>query len=149
MSTEPEPKPSRWKPIAIALGAFVVLAAVTAVGIAMSGSKTQEEDPGPTSVDTLDVFIDMRDYKYIPKDISVPSGAIVTWYNYDNQPHTATESDSEAWDTEVLGRDEYRQLQFDGPARYTYYCTLHPYMRGVLTVRAPGEDPSPAPTASP
>lgn len=135
-------------PIAIAAGAVLVLAIVAGIGIAMSGSKSDGPDTGPVVTDSLDVIIDVRDFNYHPRDVSVPSGATVTWINYDSQPHTATEIDSEAWDTEVLSQDEFKAITFATPGEYGYYCTLHPYMRGHLTVREPGS-PTPATSATP
>jgi plastocyanin len=124
-------------PVAIAAGALVLLAAVAAVGIAMSSTDGDGGPPGePTVFEELEVTIEIDDYDYRPQAVSVPSGATVTWVNNDNVPHTATEADDH-WDTQVINHDESKALILDGPADYEYYCTLHPYMTGRIIVRAP------------
>jgi len=64
----------------------------------------------------------------------VPRGAEVTWVNDDKAPHTATERAS-VWDTRVLSEGESATLTFERPGTYNYYCTIHPYMAGSVTVR--------------
>jgi plastocyanin len=122
-------------PIAIGVGAVVVLAVVLVIGIALSGTESDGPSREPVVLEEMQVTIEITDYKYRPEVVSVPSGATVTWVNEDRDPHTATE-DGGAWDTQVIGNEESKALIFDGPADYEYYCTLHPYMTGRIIVRA-------------
>ena len=133
MSDEPEPKRSRW-PIVIVLASVVVLIVTFAVGVHFSSTSETSNSAQPTSVDSLDVLIDVFDYKYHPADISIPRGAEVTWVNDDKAPHTATERNSQ-WDTTVISEGEGVLIKFSRPGTYYYYCTIHPYMTGKLTVR--------------
>lgn len=133
MFDEPEPKRSRW-PIVIVLASVVVLIVTFAVGVHFSSTSETSNSAQPTSVDSLDVLIDVFDYKYHPADISVPRGAEVTWVNDDKVQHTATERNGQ-WDTTVLSEGEAIQIKFSRPGTYNYHCTIHPYMTGKLTVR--------------
>jgi plastocyanin len=127
------PKRSRW-PIIIVLGSVVVLIVTFVVGVQFSSTSGTSDSAQPTSVDSMDVLIDIFDYKYHPADVSVPRGAEVTWVNDDKAPHTATERNSD-WDTGVLGEGEGVLIRFSRPGTYEYYCTIHPYMSAKITVR--------------
>jgi plastocyanin len=86
-------------------------------------------------VDTDTVTIDIEDFEFKPSNVSVPLNANVTWNNHDNAPHDATD-DSNEWETERMDDDENASLTFDTPGTYDYHCSIHPYMKGRLTVRA-------------
>jgi plastocyanin len=125
---------SRW-PIAIVIASVLVLIGTFALGVHYSStSETGGDSSAPTFVDSMDVLISIHDYKYAPAIISVPRGAEVTWVNDDKAPHTATERES-AWDTQVLSEGESKTITFDSSDTYNYYCTIHPYMAGSISVR--------------
>jgi plastocyanin len=134
---EDEPKRSSRKPIAIMLGAIVVMIVVGFIGIQFSTTSngSGDESASPTSVNDSQVTIDIQGYAYHPSNISVPRGAKVTWLNDDNVVHTATEKGNAAWDTQIIHSGESKTIEFDSPGTFRYYCTIHPYMVGTLTVR--------------
>ena len=80
-----------------------------------------------------EVSVEIRDFEYFPRDLTVDAGTKVTWTNRDSAPHTATAKGS--WDTGILNEDESATLTFDTPAQYEYFCTIHPSMKATLTVR--------------
>lgn len=82
-----------------------------------------------------EVLVEIRDFDYFPRDLTVRAGTTVTWVNRDAAPHTATDEDGEAWDTGRLDKGESASLTFDEPGTYPYFCTFHPYMKATLTVR--------------
>jgi plastocyanin len=132
-----EPKRSSRKPIAIIVGAIVVMVVVGFIGIQFSTTSdgSGDESAAPTSVNESQVTIDMLGYAYHPGNISVPRGAQVTWVNDDNVDHTATEKDNAAWDTQIIRNGASKTIKFDSPGTFRYYCTIHPYMVATLTVR--------------
>jgi plastocyanin len=134
---EPEPRRSSRKPIAIIVGAIVVMFVVAFIGIQFSTTSdgSGDESALPTSVNESQVTIDIQGYAYHPGNISVPRGAQVTWVNDDNVEHTATEKDHAAWDTQIIHNAESKTIEFDSPGTFRYYCTIHPYMVATLTVR--------------
>ncbi len=81
-----------------------------------------------------DVTVDMRGFQYFPRDLTINAGGTVTWKNSDNVPHNATEKDK-AWETSIIGKGEEDSLTFDTLGVFQYYCTIHPSMKGKLTVR--------------
>jgi plastocyanin len=134
---EEPPRRSSRKPIAIVVGAIVVMIVVAFIGIQFSTTSdgSGDESAAPTSVNDSQVTIDIQGYAYHPSNISVPRGAQVTWLNDDNVDHTATEKDNAAWDTQIIHNGESKAIKFDSPGTFRYYCTIHPYMVATLTVR--------------
>lgn len=81
-----------------------------------------------------DVTVDMRGFEYFPRDLTINAGSTVTWKNLDNVPHNATENDK-AWETSIINKGGEGSLAFDTRGEFHYYCTIHPGMKGKLTVR--------------
>lgn len=79
-----------------------------------------------------------------PDAATASSDALITWVNEDTTLHTATSgtgpSDQESaklFDTEYLGPNaKYSIPAADiGAGEHTYYCALHPYMTGTITIQ--------------
>jgi nitrite reductase (NO-forming) len=81
---------------------------------------------------------------YDPSPATVKRSSSVTWINNDSVPHTATsgnpdnrEASTEAiFDTGIIGPGQSsKEITINSNAgTYDYYCTLHPYMKGQLTI---------------
>lgn len=127
--------------------AFTV-AAVAAVSIVGSGCGAGAFDmdemhprmhgPGdlapqtPVLSETEEVVVEIREYDFWPRDLTVRPGTQVTWINRDSVPHDATSADT--WGTGLLNNDDSSSISFDEPGSYEYICTVHPDMTGKLTV---------------
>lgn len=79
--------------------------------------------------------VEIGNFDFAPRDLTVKAETQVTWTNRDGVPHDATD-DAEAWTTGLLKQGGSATLTFEVPGRYTYRCTIHPQMQGVLTVEA-------------
>jgi plastocyanin len=77
--------------------------------------------------------VSIRDFSFQPAQLSVEPGTTVTWTNEGNEPHTVT-ADNGLFDSGVLYPGDSYSVQFDGMGTLSYYCTLHPSMRGGITV---------------
>ena len=84
-------------------------------------------DPGVTIVD----------FQFNPGTITVHTGDTITWTNTGAQPHTATANDH-SFDTGVLKKGESGSHTFSTPGTFSYICTIHPFMKGTVTVLASG-----------
>jgi plastocyanin len=78
---------------------------------------------------------------YVPAELSVPKGETVTVVNSDNAPHTATsgngpEDAGQAFDTSLImvGASGTIDTTAMDAGEYPYFCTVHPFMKGTLTV---------------
>ncbi|MFJ7278425.1 cupredoxin domain-containing protein [Kitasatospora sp. NPDC098663] len=76
----------------------------------------------------------IRDFVFEPADFTVRPGAVVTVRNADTVEHTLTAQDR-GFDTGVIAPGA--SATFTAPARQgasSYLCSLHHFMRGILTV---------------
>jgi plastocyanin len=128
--------------IAIGAGALIVIAVAAVAPIAMGammdgcgGMRCHGRGGAQTPVefDGQSVTIIIKDFDFSPRDATILKGATVTWSNQDKAPHDATDNDDE-WATEVLDDGESGSLTFDEPGVFEYHCSIHPYMKGTLTV---------------
>ena len=81
---------------------------------------------------------------YDPLPATVKRGNSVIWINDDSAPHTATSGNPDngeattgtLFDTGILGPGQSsEEIRINADAgTYDYYCTLHPYMKGQLTI---------------
>lgn len=75
----------------------------------------------------------IQKFAFVPKEITVKPGTKVVWTNHDETPHTIIAPDgsfvSKAMDTD----DSYEHV-FATEGDFSYFCTLHPYMTGVVHV---------------
>ncbi len=78
-----------------------------------------------------DVFVSIDDFLFSPNDITIPEGTQVWWTNVGDADHTTTGS---FWDSGNLETDESYAVTFDTPGTYSYICTIHDFMTGVVRV---------------
>jgi plastocyanin len=79
---------------------------------------------------------------YVPDVVDTTVGSMVTWTNEDSVPHTATSGVVEnnapvpdgVFDSGFLNNGQSFSFVFDTAGAYDYYCTLHPFMTGKITV---------------
>jgi plastocyanin len=91
-------------------------------------SSRQTGEPQPTAR-----VVSIGDNFFEPADAAIEPGDTVTWTNNGAVPHTVT-ADNGLFDSGVLNPGESYTVDFDGQGTVTYYCTIHPEMRGSLTV---------------
>lgn len=87
----------------------------------------------PVLSNESEVSVDIADYDFSPRGLTVQTGTAITWKNRDGVPHDATDKDG-SWGTGVLREKQSATITFDSPGVYDYYCTVHPNMEGTLTV---------------
>jgi plastocyanin len=77
--------------------------------------------------------VTVANFAFVPATLSVQTGDIVTWTNMDDVSHTVT-ADNDAFDSGAFGHGMTFQLTAGAPGTYTYFCQIHPFMKGTLTV---------------
>jgi plastocyanin len=87
----------------------------------------------PVVADASQSTVEIRDFDFFPRELTVPVGSVITWVNRDPVPHDATD-ETGGWATDILGQGEAATLTFDTPGTYAYFCTIHPNMRATLDV---------------
>jgi plastocyanin len=93
--------------------------------------------------------VDMENYAFSPRSLTVQRGDSVTWMNHDEAPHDAkTTGGPETFHSPMLNQGGSWTHTFDTAGTYSYYCTVHPDMKASIVVAAPKPPPEPEPTKS-
>lgn len=80
---------------------------------------------------SADVVI-LRDERFLPAQLVVDAGTTLTWQWDDGRVrHDVV---GEGFRSPVMSKGRFTH-RFDAPGTYDYLCTLHPRMRGRVTVR--------------
>lgn len=78
--------------------------------------------------------VDITKFAFTPKEITVAPGTKIVWTNHDEIPHTVTSSDK-SFTSKALDTDDRYEYTFTSEGDFSYYCTVHPFMTGVVHVR--------------
>jgi len=81
---------------------------------------------------------------YAPDSITVSKGDVITVTNEDSVPHTVTSgagpqdpNSAKLFDTSIVMAAESGEVDTASlePGEYQFYCTVHPFMKGLITVQ--------------
>lgn len=89
--------------------------------------------------------------QFNPARITVAPGTRVTWTNNDGVAHNATSVMRGVFATTNLGSGVSSTITFSQTGTFEYECTIHPSMRGTVTVQSAAPQPTfvPVPTSTP
>jgi len=82
---------------------------------------------------------------YMPYNAALDVCGEAIWYNTDNVSHTVTSGTNASYDGGVLDSNlvmpggEFRYI-FEEAGTYDYFCMVHPWMTGIVTVSAEHEE---------
>jgi plastocyanin len=76
----------------------------------------------------------IRNLAYTPARIEVTAGTTIRWTNGDQVDHTVTAVDG-SWDSGVIRPGATWERTFTAPGTYDFFCTPHPFMKGIVVVR--------------
>ena len=76
---------------------------------------------------------------YTPSNLTIQGNTTVTWTNNDTVLHTVTSGKPESgpsrvFDSSLIEPNNQFNYTFSGEGQFEYYCTLHPFMTGMITV---------------
>ncbi|MGJ5180679.1 cupredoxin domain-containing protein [Bradyrhizobium oligotrophicum] len=84
----------------------------------------------PLRAETINVTID--NFTFTPAQVTVKVGDTVTWTNHDDIPHTVVSAGK--YRSKTLDTDDSFSFTFAARGDYTYFCSLHPHMTGLVKV---------------
>jgi plastocyanin len=113
--------------VTVGCGAFAVAAAVTSDDDGGGGTAQQ-----PSGEPTEQVVI--RDFAFVPPQLSVPAGSTVAWTNEDGTTHTVRDTKGAVIASSNLNQGDTYTATFEDPGTYDYICTIHTNMSGTVTV---------------
>jgi plastocyanin len=74
-------------------------------------------------------------FTFSPKTVTVPVGAMVTWTNQDNVQHVVVSADNRFKKSPQLSSGQRFSNTFETAGTYSYFCSIHPRMRGTIIVK--------------
>ena len=77
-----------------------------------------------------EIVIDMADFGYSLKSVTIPAGTQVRFVNRGQARHSATADDG-SFDTDLLDPGQENVVTFDEVGFFPYYCLLHGTLGGV------------------
>jgi len=116
--------------IRILLTDGLVMLAMLLIAFSVSCQATPPME-GETASTTTEINI--SGFAFVPTDITVAVGATVTWTNLDSAAHTVT-SETNLFDSGNLARNATFSYSFANRGTFSYYCALHPSMKGKVSV---------------
>ena len=108
--------------------AVILMLGVAGLGVGQKSSIAVAQD----KASTIEVKID--NFSFTPATITVAAGTQVTWTNRDDIPHTVV-TDDKTIKSKALDTDDKFSATFDKPGTYSYFCSLHPKMKGTIVVQ--------------
>jgi len=97
------------------------------------GAMAKAEKPNKTAEGNGQTRVEIANMRFSPAKITVKAGETVTWSQLANMPHTVTANDG-SFGSPTLGQNRQFNVTFDEPGSYSYYCKLHPSMKGEVEV---------------
>ena len=75
---------------------------------------------------------------YTPQHLTVDAGTMVVWENVDGAVHTVTSGNivqpTNQFNSGLVQPDKFYAIKFVDVGIYPYFCMLHPWMNGMVTV---------------
>ena len=108
--------------------------------------ETMMEEPAGSTTHTVDIPVgtsvpgcEEDNACYTPQDITINAGDTVEWINVDTAAHTVTggspaDGPSGVFDSSLVMVDATYAFTFDDAGSYDYFCMVHPWMVGSVTV---------------
>jgi plastocyanin len=113
------------RPMAAAVGLVLVLCATGAVGQHLAAAKS--------------AGIDIVNFSFNPKVLTVARGTSVTWNNKDEEPHNIVDvpagGQPRAFRSQAVDGGEKFSFLFNEAGTYKYICSIHPHMEGTIVVK--------------
>ncbi|MGW6405249.1 cupredoxin domain-containing protein [Streptomyces sp. NPDC055134] len=100
-----------------------------------SVSASTSASPSSSESGKGEVKVTIKDFAFHPAKLEVSPGTKITVTNEDSATHTLT-VDDKSFDTGDLAQGKSATITAPSkPGSYSYICTIHPNMKGTLTVR--------------
>lgn len=125
----------------LASSAFAVVAAVSSANgrtkpaaerIEPAASNSTTTAP-PSAGSAMVAEVAIAEFAFGPPDLDAAVGSTVTWTNSDDVTHNVFTANGALASPDLERGDTY-SVTFDEPGTIDYYCDIHQYMRGTITV---------------
>ena len=118
------------------VAALCVVALVATLGISAYGAFRGSATAGAQRVESGAIDVQIKSLAFQNGTRSVTVGTTVTWTNADDVGHTVTAADK-SFDSATLDTGQTFTHKFLALGKHDYTCTIHPFMKGTITVVLP------------
>jgi plastocyanin len=108
--------------------------AITAMLVTMLAGRQTTQAAVPAAPPAAGAEVKIDNFSFTPATLTVAVGTQVTWTNRDDIPHTIV-SDDKTFKSNALDTDEKFTYTFAKPGTYSYFCSIHPKMKGTIVVQ--------------
>ncbi len=91
------------------------------------------EAPPPPPPPPVQAAVSLSGLAFSPASVSVTAGSTVVWTNNDSFPHDVKADGGEFGSATLNNGDSY-SAQFGSAGTFSYFCSIHPFMRGSVVV---------------
>lgn len=107
-----------------------------------TSQSTASEEPAAADAESA-ATVEITEFAYSPKQITVAVGDTVRWVNRDEFLHTVTSGEVDGpenkpdgvFDEDLAEAGSDATVTFDEPGTFTYFCSQHNAMDGVVVVQ--------------
>ena len=90
-----------------------------------------ERQPDPTTQPQT-YNIEIRNFAFQNKELTIKTGDTVIWTNKDSAGHTVTSDSGDELDSNLLSKDESYSHTFTEAETFSYHCNPHPGMKAKI-----------------
>ena len=84
--------------------------------------------------------VEIKNFAFEPKTVTIKVGQAVTWTNQDSAAHTV--AGDGGIDSGDLSKGKSYSKTFDTEGTFDYHCSIHPQMKGQVIVQKSGVAPA-------
>jgi plastocyanin len=130
--------------LALVIALLALLAGALAASACGGGSKekatpaatspagTPKATQAATTPEAEGASVEIKNFAFEPKTVTIKVGQTVTWTNQDSVTHTVTGDGG--IDSDGLSKGKSYSKTFDTEGAFDYHCSIHPQMKGQVIV---------------
>lgn len=109
----------------ILIGAFLTLGCT-------DNSKENETTQAQNTTNSIAAGVSINNYRFAPDNVNIYKGETVQWNNRDSVAHDVT---FDKFNSTTLKKFAIYSHTFNEAGTFEYHCSLHPTMKGTITVK--------------
>ena len=124
--------------ISLIAGIIVILMLISIGSFFLINKTGDNKDTNNVNLDisstTENKIIEIKDFTYSQKEMTISVGETVVWINRDSIRHTVTSDSGEELNSQLLDKNSKYSHTFTQAGTFDYHCAPHPYMKGKIIV---------------